>query len=133
MSDRQKALRLENKRQWMRSKSRQGAFEATFAPLDALPPEKSGSELSDGGKGAQATYDALDFSKPWREFREEWARTELKHAHPELCKVFDLVMENGTNREESIRRLARILGRRIAVARVCYWRHLKKILKFFQA
>ena len=131
MSDRQKALRLENKRQWKSRKSRQGAFEATFAPLDALPPQERETALSDGGKGAEAIYAALE-PQGWREYCLYKAREGLKELHPELVTVFDLVVKNGTNRAESIFELKRT-HRIWDTARKRYWRHLEKILKFFNA
>jgi hypothetical protein len=109
MSDRQKALRLERHRNLMKRRTQQGAFEASFVPLDALTPQERETALSDGGKGAEAIYAALE-PQGWREYCLYKAREGLKELHPELVTVFDLVVKNGTDREESICELAEIIS-----------------------
>ena len=59
------------------------------------------------------------------------ARELIDDAHPGWLEVFNLIVKNGKNRRDSIDELA-AKGRTKEVAKALYWKHLKKILFFFQ-
>ena len=95
--------------QWRKSK-RKGEIRnvvhlVDFAEAESL--ENSPSWLSDGGKGEEAIIAACDGETPETRYQRVLrnARRRLKRAKPHLVEVFDLVMENGANRKESICRL----------------------------
>lgn len=115
MSDEyQKALKRERDREYHRRESDQGMFEASFVHLDfdeAETREKSPKWLSDKGEGVEAIVRAVD-GEPTREERISSARKRLVESAPRLVEVFDLIMENGKNREESIWQLAKRMMRR---------------------
>ena len=102
-----RALMLERKREWMRRQSMQGKFEASFVSLDALTDRIDPSKLrvlSDGGAGAEAIVDAIDGETPETlyERRLRWARQLIRRNLPESLEVFNLIVENRTNRKDSI-------------------------------
>ena len=94
-------LRLEYERERERRKTKQGSFEASFARLGQEPSE---SWLSDRGAGADAIIAHCDGENTgnWYTRRRKNARKRLMRAMRESLPVFDLIMENGKNRKESI-------------------------------
>ena len=96
----------DRERQWRKSK-RYGDIRNVMHFCDfeeAEVAEDSPSWISDNGKGVEQIVAACDGETP--ETRHQRilrnARDRLRRAHPELVEVFDLVMENGENRKESI-------------------------------
>ena len=108
MSDEyQKALKRERDREYHRRESDQGMFEASFVHLDfdeAETREKSPKWLSDKGEGVEAIVRAVDGEDGESRYARciKNARERLRRAHPELVEVFNLVVQNGSNRKESI-------------------------------
>lgn len=103
MSDYAKCEKRERDRQRKWRKTEQGRFESSMLHLDfndAETREKSPKWLSDKGEGVEAIVRAVD-GEPTREERISSARKRLVESAPELVEVFDLIMENGTNRKES--------------------------------
>lgn len=103
MSDYAKCEKRERDRQRKWRKTEQGKFEASFVRMDYEASEatlNSPAWLSDGGKGAQDIIDAVD-GEPTREELISSARKRLVESAPRLVEVFDLIIENGTNRKES--------------------------------
>lgn len=87
----------------------QGAFEASFRHVDygeAEAWEKSPSWLSDHGAGAEQIVRQCDgeFGQSYFERRLEWARGQIKDHKPlrKSAEVFELIVDNGENRKESI-------------------------------
>ena len=101
-----KCLKRERDRMRSRRKCRQGRFESSMLSFDNMPSEmmESSAWLSDQGAGAEKVYAALDGETPETVYarRLRLARQRLRRAHPELVEVFNLIVKNGSNREESI-------------------------------
>ena len=97
---------IDRERQWRKSK-RKGNIRNVVHLVDfgqAETAEESPSWLSDNGAGAEAIVshcDGEDGESSFERIRRN-ARRRLKRAHPELVEVFDLIIENGRNRKESI-------------------------------
>ena len=96
----------DRERQQRKSK-RKGQFRNVVHLVDfekAEAAENSPAWLSDNGKGANDIIAHCDGetgkTRCQRILRN--ARDRLRRAHPELVEVFDLIMENGANRKESI-------------------------------
>ncbi len=93
--------------------------------------------VSDLGSGARQIYDAADGvnalpSCSARDARLEDARRRLVESGlSRLLPVLDQIVENGTNRQESICRLAQIWRRRKEGARREYYRGVQRLLTFF--
>ena len=129
--------KLERDRQRKWRNTRQGAFEASFLHVDCGGDdsrEDSPSWHSDKEAGVEAIVSACDGKADETLYRRTLrnARDRLRRSHPDLVEVFDLVVENGSNRKESIWALMRSKrSRRPEAAKVRYWTHLKKISLFF--
>ena len=100
---------IDRERQWRKSK-RCGKIRNVVHLVDFEKAEfldNSPKWLSDGGKGAEDIIAACDGETGETRHRRilRNARRRLKRAKPHLVEVFDLVMENGSNRKESICRL----------------------------
>ena len=96
--------------------------------------DESPAFISDGGKAADEMARRLDgesLGKSYYARRAEEARERLAAFNERLVLVFDLVVKNGSDREESVCELAARdrNGKKEAEAR--YSRNLEKILKFF--
>ena len=133
-----KRLKLERDRERSHRKSRQGRFESSMLSLDRMTAEIDASKssvFSDQGAGAEKVYAAVDGEAPETVYtrRLNVARRRLRRAHPKLMEVFNLIVRNGSNRKESICTLMMGRRRRWNAARQRYWRHLEKIMKFFEA
>lgn len=107
-------------------------FEATEAA------EESPSWLSDNGAGVEAVIAACDGetgeSRYGRLLRK--ARDHVRNKAPHLLKEFNLIIKNGSNREESIFELAKArLPERCAwaIAEKRYYRARAKLLRLFGA
>ena len=103
-----KCLKRERDREAEWRTTKQGAFESGMLSFDTLmdsfeDPSKA-AIFSDNGAGAEAVIDHCDGVTP--ESRRARcirnARRRLLRTHPEWLEVFDLVIENGENRTESI-------------------------------
>ena len=90
--------------------------------------------FSDGGAEAERVY-SYDESEDGSYYtrRIKAARRRLSRNHPELVEVFNLVVRNGKNRQESIAELAMRHHVGIEAAKMRYRGHLKKISFFFKA
>ena len=104
---------IDRERMWRKSK-RCGNIRNSVHIFDfeaAEAAEESPSWISDGGKGVEDIIAACDRAVPGAEPDAgeshhaqcvERARKRLKRAAPRLVEVFDLIVENGSNRKESI-------------------------------
>ena len=107
-----KALKMERDRERSARNAKKRAHLRSVVHIDvdfseAEFREDSPPWLSDNGAGAEAIVahcDGEDVESSFERIRRN-ARRRLKRAHPELVEVFDLIIENGTNRKESIWRL----------------------------
>ena len=110
MSEISKHLRKCEKRERDRERFKRKAAKrqhlAAMISLDALPPdaEKFNSWLSDNGEGARRIIDACDgiLEESYFDRLIASARRKVKSLMPECLEVFDLIIENGSNRKESI-------------------------------
>ena len=106
--DMRRCLKRERDRERRWRTTPQGAFESSMLSLDqgARVGESNISNewMSDKGLGVERLVDAIDGvgDLSWYNRRIRAARERLKRAHPELLKVFDLIIKNGNNRKESI-------------------------------
>ena len=106
-----KALKRERdrERQWRKSK-RYGNVRNVMHLFDfenAEAVEESPSWISDNGVGVEqivAHCDGDDGESRYNRCIKN-ARERLRYAHPEWVEVFNLVVQNGSNRKESIWRL----------------------------
>ena len=98
---------------------------------EAESRKESPTWISDGGKGEEAVMASV--AKSFYTLCIKRSRELLKRKQPELVTVFDLVVKNGTNREESICELAARDKHGKDEAKDRYSRNLEEILKFFQA
>ena len=135
MSEYRKALKREADRERSWRKSRQGMFESSMPSLDEHvakfdDPSKI-AVVSDGGKGEEAVMASV--AKSFYTLCIADARERLNACDRKLVPVFDLVVKNGTNREESICELAARDKHGKKEAKDRYSRNLEEILKFFQA
>jgi len=100
------SLKRERDRDRSHRQTKQGEFEAAFVSLDQFPAdaEKFESWYSDGGGGVDAIIDHCDGTTPETLYarRLKNARQRLRRNAPELLEVFNLVVKNGKNKEESI-------------------------------
>ena len=104
-----------------------------FQRIENSDEDPRNAWISDKGAGAagiRSFDEMIDGSYYTR--RIKTARVRLSRVHPELVEVFNLVVKNGKNRNESIAELAD-KGRSSDAARALYWKHLKKISFFFKA
>ena len=131
-----RCLKRERDRMRVRRLSRQGRFESSMLSLDCLADKLKDSSalVSDQGAGAEAVYAAVDGEASETAYarRLNAARRRLRRAHPKLVEVFNLIVRNGSNRKESICTLMMGRRRHWNAARQRYWRHLEKIMKFFE-
>lgn len=103
-----RALMLEQKREWKRRQSLQGKFEASFVSLDAMTDRIDPSKLrvlSDHGAGAEAIVDAIDGTSPETVYQRrmlEARKRLIKSGHRDWLEVLKLVERNGSNRKASI-------------------------------
>ena len=135
MSEYRKALKREADRERSWRKSRQGMFESSMPSLDEHvakfdDPSKI-AVFSDGGKGEEAVMASV--AKSFYTLCIADARERLNACDRKLVPVFDLVVKNGTNREESICELAARDKHGKKEAKDRYSRNLEEILKFFRA
>ena len=86
---------------------------------------------SDQGKGEEVVIVAV--AKTFYTMCIANARSELEKFDKKLLPVFDLVIKNGKNRDESIRELAVRDKHGIKKAKERYSRNLKEISNFFSA
>jgi hypothetical protein len=133
-----KALKREADRERSWRKSRQGMFESSMPSLDEHvakfdDPSKV-AVFSDGGKSDNEMAGRIDGDAMCESYYTqciEKARKKLRAFDEKLVKVFDLVVKNGTNREESICELAVRDKHGKKEAKERYSRNLEEILKFF--
>jgi len=113
---------LDRERKWRNSE--QGAFEASMLSLDRIISRKHCRDVpnsaaddcdfavdgwqSDGGKGMEAVIRYCDgeLGESYYQRRIKFARRRLARYDRRLLEVFDLIMKNGKNREESICQMA---------------------------
>ncbi len=133
-----KCLKREHDRERSRRESAQGEFEASHLSLDRLfdsfeDPSKAAA-FSDGGKDAErvCSFDE-GFDGSFYARRIKVARRRLSRNFPEFIEVFNLIVKNGKNRQESITEIAMRHHVEHDAAKALYWRHLKKISLFFNA
>ncbi len=115
-----------------------GRFEASMLSLDAHmakfdDPSKIAA-FSDGGKGDDDMAGRIDGETQGESYYTrcaEDARERLGAFDQRLVTVFDLVVKNGNNREESICELAARDKHGKKEAKDRYSRNLEEILKFF--
>ena len=92
-----------------------------------------GFDLTDKGAGSE---DVRSFDEKiegsYYTRRIKVVRKRLSRNCPELVEVFNLIVKNENNRGESIAELS-AKGLAPKVARIRYWRHLKKLSFFFKA
>ena len=92
-----------------------------------------GWDVTDEGDGAEVVrsfeerHDGSHYTR-----RIKIARRRLSRNFPEFVEVFNLIVRNGKNRQESISEIARRHHVEYDVAKALYWRHLKKISFFFK-
>ena len=98
---------------------------------EAESRDESPGWISDGGKGEEAVMTSV--AKSFYTLCIADARERLNACDRKLVPVFDLVVKNGTNREESICELAARDKHGKDAAKDRYSRNLEEILKFFQA
>ena len=104
-----KCLKLERDRERSARNAKKRAHLKSVVHIDvdfseAEFREDSPTWISDNGAGADAIVahcDGEDGESRFERIRKN-ARRRLKRAHPELVEVFDLIIENGKNRKESI-------------------------------
>ena len=87
-----------------RKKTKKGRFLARIVHVDFDAAEtltESPLWISDGGAGVEAIIDACDGETP-KQRKLKLARERLRYYHPEWLEVFNLVVKNGKNKEESI-------------------------------
>ena len=112
-----KALEREYDRERKRRKTKKAKEKPEFVHIDLEESEMrddSPSWLSDHGAGVEAIVDAIDGETPETlyEKRRIRARDRLRKRHPDWVDVYDLVVENRTNRKDSI--CAMMLDRALA-------------------
>ena len=98
---------------------------------EAESREESPAWISDGGKGEEAVMTSV--AKSFYTLCVEDARKKLVAFDGKLVTVFDIVVKNGNNREESICELAARDKHGKEEAEERYSRNLEKILNFFEA
>ena len=103
------ALALERNREWYYRHTGQGRFESMFAHYDEPTlttdqKDKHDQMLSDGMAGVERILDELDQTTPTNLYQKrlDAARKRVERHMPEALAVFNLIVQNGTNREESI-------------------------------
>ena len=101
------ARKREKDRERERREAKQGAFEASMLHIDLEESEMrddSPSWLSDRGAGAEAVYAHADGETPETIYnrRIRLARKRVWQHLPESLEVFNLIIQNGDNKEESI-------------------------------
>ncbi len=104
-----KALKMERDRERSARNAKKRAHLKSVVHIDvdfseAEARDDSPPWLSDNGAGVEAIVahcDGEDVESSFERIRRN-ARRRLKRAHPELVEVFDLIIENGSNRKESI-------------------------------
>ena len=104
-----KALKMERDRERSARNAKKRAHMKSVVHIDvdfseAESRDDSPTWISDNGAGAEAIVahcDGEDVESSFERIRRN-ARRRLKRAHPELVEVFDLIIENGSNRKESI-------------------------------
>ena len=97
--DRERSARNAKKRAHLKSVVH---IDVDFSEAEAR--DDSPTWISDNGAGVEAIVahcDGEDVESSYGRIRRN-ARRRLKRAHPELVEVFDLIIENGSNRKESI-------------------------------
>ena len=107
--DYRKALKMERDRERSRRNAKKRAHLKCVVHIDvdfseAEARDDSPTWISDNGAGVEAIVahcDGEDVESSFERIRRN-ARRRLKRAHPELVEVFDLIIENGSNRKESI-------------------------------
>ena len=114
-----KALEREYDRERKRRKTKKAKEKPEIVSLDALlvgvdDDSDKFAVFSDGGAGAEAVYAHLDGETPETlyERRLRWARQLIRRNLPESLEVFNLIVENRTNRKDSI--CAMMLDRALA-------------------
>ena len=132
-----KCLKWEVRRAKTWRMTEQGAFESAMLSLDrhveSFDDPSKIAVFSDGGAGAEGicSFDE-DFDCLFYTRRTKIARRCLSRNFPELVEVFNLIVRNGKNRQESITEIAIRHHIDRNAAKVLYWRHLKKISLFFK-
>ena len=104
-----KALKMERDRERSRRNAKKRAHLKSVVHIDvdfseAEARDDSPTWISDNGAGVEAIVahcDGEDVESSYGRIRRN-ARRRLKRVHPELVEVFDLIIENGSNRKESI-------------------------------
>jgi hypothetical protein len=104
-----KALKMERDRERSARNAKKRAHLKSVVHIDvdfseAEARDDSPTWISDNGAGVEAIVahcDGEDVESSFERIRRN-ARRRLKRAHPELVEVFDLIIENGSNRKESI-------------------------------
>ena len=102
-----RCLKMERDRERSGRDTLQGAFEASFVHIDygsENSREDSPSWLSDNGKGVEDIVAACDGetgeTRYGRLLRK--ARDHVRNKAPHLLEELNLIIKNGSNREESI-------------------------------
>ena len=136
-------LRLEDKRNRSKQKSRQGKFESSMLSLDLhreTVQEDSDFQTSwesDHGNGAEAIVrhcDRVSTSKDGNDRNAilKRARMRIRRHAPEALETFNLIVRNGSNRRESIRTLAKSRdATKLDSAKRRYWHNMKKLENIF--
>ena len=96
----------DRERQWRKSK-RYGNVRNVVHLCDfenAEAAEESPAWLSDNGVGVERIVAHCDGDDAGSRYSQcvKNARERLRRAHPELVEVFNLIVQNGSNRKESI-------------------------------
>ena len=103
-----KAEKREYYRDYKWRKTQQGEFESSFLSLDAIQAGLNDPDdcamFSDAGAGAERIRGYEHGTGGRATFRSqlEAARRKIRRNAPECLEVFDLIVKNGSNREESI-------------------------------
>ena len=97
-------------------------------------PTRSGV-FSDGGAGAEKirAFDERRDGNYYTERADECRKELRRKRRGYLIPVFDLIVENGKFRQDSIAELAATKHMKYKAAELIYVRHRKKILFFFKA
>ena len=99
--------RERDRERYWRNETEQGRFESSFRHIDHChfeAMEESPSWLSDNGAGVETIIDAVDSktrkTRYGRLLRK--ARDHVRNKAPHLLEELNLIIKNGSNREESI-------------------------------